>query len=182
MSLKISLSVTKGRVLGMEKTATNKNLKICSVCDNEIAKSAKVCPHCGAKNKKPIYKRASFWIPVIAIVFIVAFFVRPVPSRESLLEKATPIELQEILSLGNSSPAAAEEKFNGNCYIITGYVVDMGNSYISLNVTPDDYDWITVYLDKEELATIKKGDIITVVGRISNAGTFTDMNPAYLVD
>lgn len=104
------------------------------------------------------------------------------PTKDEMLEEATAIELQEILSLGNSSPAAAEEEFIGNCYIITGHVVDMGNSNISLNVTLDDNDWITVYLDKEELATIKKGDLITVVGKISNAGTFTDMNPAYLAD
>lgn len=104
------------------------------------------------------------------------------PTKDEMLEEATTIELQEILSLGNSNPAAADEEFIGNCYIITGYVVDIGNSNISLNVTLDNNDWITVYLDKEELATIKKGDLITVVGRISAAGTFTDMNPAYLVD
>ena len=26
----------------------------CKTCGEEIAKSAKVCPHCGAKNKKPL--------------------------------------------------------------------------------------------------------------------------------
>ena len=28
-------------------------LKKCKTCDQEIAKEAEVCPHCGAKNKKP---------------------------------------------------------------------------------------------------------------------------------
>ncbi len=27
----------------------NENLKICSVCGNEMANSAKICPKCGAK-------------------------------------------------------------------------------------------------------------------------------------
>ena len=44
----------------MEQQATNKNLKPCKACGKEMAKSAKACPHCGAKNKKPI-----FWIPYI---------------------------------------------------------------------------------------------------------------------
>lgn len=30
----------------------NKKLKTCKVCGTEIAKSAKICPHCGAKLKK----------------------------------------------------------------------------------------------------------------------------------
>lgn len=29
----------------------------CKHCGAEIAASAKVCPHCGGKNKPPIYKR-----------------------------------------------------------------------------------------------------------------------------
>jgi len=29
----------------------------CKSCSQEIASSAKSCPGCGAKNKKPIYKK-----------------------------------------------------------------------------------------------------------------------------
>lgn len=39
----------------------------CKTCDSEIATSAKICPNCGAKNKKPIWKRVWFWI-VIALL------------------------------------------------------------------------------------------------------------------
>ena len=40
----------------------------CKSCAKEIATSAKSCPGCGAKNKKPIYKRVWFWIIAIIIV------------------------------------------------------------------------------------------------------------------
>ena len=43
------------------------NLKLCKTCGATIAKNAKRCPKCGAKNKKPIYKRVWFWI--IAVIF-----------------------------------------------------------------------------------------------------------------
>ena len=43
-------------------------MKTCNVCGNEIAKSAKICPHCGAKNKKPFYKKIWFWVLVIIIL------------------------------------------------------------------------------------------------------------------
>ena len=41
----------------------------CPVCGAEMASSAKVCPKCGAKNKKPFYKKWWFY----ALVVIVAF-------------------------------------------------------------------------------------------------------------
>ncbi|MBR5471897.1 MAG: Ltp family lipoprotein [Oscillibacter sp.] len=43
-------------------------MKACSACGVEIAKSAKACPHCGAKNKKPIYKKWWFWLIIIFIL------------------------------------------------------------------------------------------------------------------
>lgn len=33
----------------------------CKHCGAEIAASAKVCPHCGGKNKPPIYKRWCYY-------------------------------------------------------------------------------------------------------------------------
>lgn len=41
----------------------------CKHCGTEIAASAKVCPKCGGKNKKPIYKRPWF-IALIVIIII----------------------------------------------------------------------------------------------------------------
>lgn len=41
----------------------------CKSCGEQIAKSAKSCPHCGAKNKKPFYKRWWFWLIIVTIVF-----------------------------------------------------------------------------------------------------------------
>ena len=48
-------------------------MKNCKSCGKEIANSAKTCPSCGAKNKKPFYKAVWFW--VIVIIFVIL----PVP-------------------------------------------------------------------------------------------------------
>lgn len=40
----------------------------CKACGEEIAKSAKSCPKCGAKNKKPIFKKWWFWLIVVIII------------------------------------------------------------------------------------------------------------------
>lgn len=47
----------------------NKKMTNCKVCGTEIAKNAKRCPHCGAKNKKPIYKRGWFIFLVVILAF-----------------------------------------------------------------------------------------------------------------
>ena len=40
----------------------------CKNCSKEIATNTKSCPGCGAKNKKPMYKRVWFWAVAIIIV------------------------------------------------------------------------------------------------------------------
>lgn len=52
----------------MEEKEMKNPMKACSACGVEIAKSAKACPHCGAKNKKPIYKKWWFWLIIIFIL------------------------------------------------------------------------------------------------------------------
>lgn len=48
----------------------SKKLITCKACGQEIAKSAKACPHCGAKNKKPIFKK--WWLWAIIVVLIIS--------------------------------------------------------------------------------------------------------------
>ena len=40
----------------------------CNSCRKEVADSAKKCPNCGAKIKKPIYKRVWFLIIIILVI------------------------------------------------------------------------------------------------------------------
>ena len=50
----------------------SKKMTGCKVCGKDIAKSAKQCPHCGAKNKRPIFKKWWFWvIIIIALLFAI---------------------------------------------------------------------------------------------------------------
>ena len=45
-------------------------LTICKSCGSQIAKSAKQCPYCGAKQKKPFYKHVWFWVLIVIVVLI----------------------------------------------------------------------------------------------------------------
>lgn len=46
----------------------SKRMIRCKTCGHEIAKSAKKCPHCGAKNKKPFFLR--WWFILLAIIVV----------------------------------------------------------------------------------------------------------------
>ncbi len=48
-----------------------KKMVVCKNCNNPILKKAKVCPNCGAKNKKPFYKKGWFVFLIIVIAFAI---------------------------------------------------------------------------------------------------------------
>lgn len=50
----------------------NSKMEYCKVCGAEMASNAKACPKCGAKNKKPIYKKWWFWVLAIIIIGSIA--------------------------------------------------------------------------------------------------------------
>ncbi len=46
-------------------------LTTCKACGTPIFVTVKACPHCGAKNKKPLYKKAWFWILLVLALLVI---------------------------------------------------------------------------------------------------------------
>ena len=49
----------------------SKKMVKCKACGNEIAKSAKVCPNCGKKNKKPLWQTI---LVIFGIIIVIGIF------------------------------------------------------------------------------------------------------------
>ena len=79
----------------------------CKSCAKEIATSAKSCPGCGAKNKKPIYKRVWFWIIAIIIVIGATGGSGTDDSKEI---NSGNIESEQEVSQNNSENTTSENK------------------------------------------------------------------------
>jgi len=64
-------------------------LKKCKTCGKDIAKSAKVCPHCGAKNK-----RKSKLIGVLAILGLIISIIWGISDANEGVKRASSMEGQ----------------------------------------------------------------------------------------
>lgn len=76
----------------------------CKDCGHQIAKSAKSCPHCGAKNKKPFYYNWLFWL------IIVVFVLGMIPADDSDLMDNSPEHSTENhkIDSGSEEPLSFE--------------------------------------------------------------------------
>lgn len=166
----------------------------CKHCGQEIAASAKVCPHCGGKNKPPIYKRWWF-IAIIAIIVLAAIGgsgssdssgstsntatskTAVSSSSEAAIEYTayTVTELSEDL---DSNALKAADKYKGQYVELTGRlsVIDSNGKYISIVDSTDEWaiTGVQCYIknaeQKQVVMDMSIGDEIVVKGKITDVG------------
>ncbi|MBS6523398.1 MAG: hypothetical protein ACLTNE_07385 [Intestinimonas butyriciproducens] len=109
----------------MEQQATNKNLKPCKACGKEMAKSAKACPHCGAKNKKPIFTKVWFW--VLVVLALVIFFISSLEevTETSAIVNGESVTSTELLEEHENNRIAFANEYNGSTVTVTSKVEEV---------------------------------------------------------
>lgn len=167
----------------------------CKHCGQEIAASAKVCPHCGGKNKPPIYKR--WWFIAIIVIIVLAAIggsgssdssgstsstatsktAVSTSSSEAAIEYTayTVTELSEDL---NSNALKAADKYKGQYVELTGRlsVIDSNGKYISIVDSTDEWaiTGVQCYIKNDEqkqvVMDMSIGDEIIVKGKITDVG------------
>lgn len=136
----------------------SKKMVSCRTCGADIAKNAKVCPSCGAKNKKPIYKRWRLW--AIVLVLVIGMFggsgeegqveastpsastpSQPEPAPSAPVEPTpepvieyTEYTVKQLVEDLKSNALKAEQTYDGQYVELTGelQVIDSDGKYISL--------------------------------------------------
>ena len=81
-------------------------IAICKHCGTEIAESASICPKCGGKNKKPLYKRWWFWVIIVVIVIAAIAGGEDKPRKEEL---TTAVGNQTQQTQGQTQQQTAEQ-------------------------------------------------------------------------
>lgn len=127
-------------------------MKPCKVCGKQIAKKAKTCPYCGAKNKKSHKGLIALLIIIVvavaaAVVVIKPFGLNIIPFGTSNTEEAKAkitdkngnivyMTAKEVKSLENANEAQFEKLYKGAKIEFTGTV-----KRIETNYTYDRYLW-----------------------------------------
>lgn len=112
----------------------------CKACNQEIAKNAKVCPHCGFKNKKPIFKQWWFWV-IITIVFVAIISSGNNTDNEN---NTNNINSNETINNNPNSVNPVTSDFEGDCGIKAS--AEIGKNIINV---PELQITITNTTDKE---------------------------------
>lgn len=171
-------------------------MTVCKSCGSEIASSAKTCPKCGAKNKKPIYKRVWFWILVAVLVLGIGGAAggsggddasttadtsvdtqTEQPAEEEKIEY-TEVTTDELSDALEANAMNASDTYKGNYYAVTGRLAntDASGDYISLVDINDEFSFhvIQCYIKNDEQLEKVKGmatdDTVTVRGKITDVG------------
>ena len=134
-------------------------MTVCSHCGAEIASSAKVCPKCGGKNKKPIYKRT--WFIILAVIIVLGIIssafgggnketessglsnngsVSAVSSQKTEEQTSeqeityTPYTVSQLMSDLDTNALGASEKYKGQYVELTGKLnaIDSDGKYIDI--------------------------------------------------
>lgn len=166
----------------MEKMVT------CKSCGKEIAKSAKACPECGAKNKKPIFKKWWFWVLVVIVIAIIGSSGGN-DSSENSSQGTDTTQSEEIIyesvDLGimidelNDNALKAEKTYNNKRIEFEGKIsnFDSDGSYISVEPkNADAWNFYTAmcYIKNDEqlnfLLEKNVDDIVTIKGKVKSVG------------
>lgn len=171
----------------------------CNECDAEISGSAKACPKCGAKVKKPLYKRPWFIILMVILVLGVIGSASGGSSSQSSSNTVSaasstsappaptstpePIEYQtctadQMMNDLSSNAMKATQSYKDQYLEVSGTlkVIDSDGKYISVFSSSDPYAFVGVQCyftddaQKETVMEMSIGDPIVVRGKVTDVG------------
>ena len=157
-------------------------MTVCKACGKEIAKSAKACPNCGAKQK---HHRFLFFLVIVVIVVIAVAAMggnsSPSPSSKSKYTSMSETEVRSGSKAVNYEDVARNPgKYKGSLVTFTGKVIQVveGNTVV-LRITqdnPEEYfssdTWYVTYKAPAGASKILVDDRMTVFGECTGTTSY----------
>jgi RNA polymerase subunit RPABC4/transcription elongation factor Spt4 len=165
---------------------------VCKACGKEIAKSAKTCPHCGKKNKRPFWQIMLILIGIIIVIAVASGLgggsdksaeaqkveaneIPPKNTESTGSQKVEAIEISpdELYTIYEENEVKADNLYKGKTVRITGIINDIGTDVLDepyITFAGDEYGFtgIQIYFNKAErgkIADVSKGRTVTIVGK-----------------
>lgn len=166
----------------------------CKTCGAEIAKTAKACPHCGAKNKVLHPVRGAI-AGIIALLFCVVIIsalagngdtssdAKPTSQESSTVQSSakkeeTAIEISafDLWAAYDENEVNADNLYGSKILSVTGSVTEIGKDIVTdtpyvLLKAGDTYGIYSVQcyfqntMEADKLVSLKDGDTITLTGK-----------------
>ncbi len=112
----------------------NNKLTNCRACGQEIAASAKVCPHCGAKNKKSIFKKWWFWAIIVVLLIAIGTSGNDADSGNTT-GNTNPNQNLSSDSTNSTTESKSQEPAKTEYYV--GDIIEDGNTKIVFMASGD---------------------------------------------
>lgn len=161
------------------------------VIDHKTAKAQAKAAKAQAKAMRPFWKKKRAWA-LVAIASIVGVVILTgggddAATTEDLSnqtvdqksEKAMPVQAKTILKEFEENEAAADAKYDGKVLQVTGTIEKIDteifdeDEYVIQIAGGGQFEFFTVNADdqsQDDVASLKKGDKITVVGEFEDGG------------
>lgn len=157
----------------------------CKSCGNDISSDAKACPSCGAKVKKPIYKKWWFWL-ILVVLFIGIIGASgdgdggtstSSESSEQQTVASIVVSADELIRAYVNNTVTADELYKNKNVTVSGTIYSIDEGYVTIEPDADDLWLNNIYVyynsgEKSKLADYSKGDKITVTGECKGEGIF----------
>lgn len=153
----------------------------CKVCNAEIAKNAKNCPACGAKNKKPFFKKPIFWILIVFVILIAV--ISGSGSSNSSIDYSKPdasVSADEIINAYGANSVTADETYKNKVIKVKGKISTISEYTIYLKGDEED-NWLTsvdcslASGQDDIIKSIVTDSYITIVGVCKSTGLTGDV-------
>ena len=147
----------------------------CKTCGADIAANAKTCPHCGARNKKPIFKRWWFWAVCVVVVIAIIAGGESGNSRSAGNDSSGASSVSNAASNPASSPASTPEPTKSPEEARAEYIDSCEYvAYSDIARNPDQYQSRHVTFNGT-VVQVSEGSGNSVVYRIATAGAYDDV-------
>lgn len=149
----------------------------CKTCGQEIAKTAKVCPYCGARQHQGVLTACA--IIIVATIFACGAILihAEKPSDDVSQEPVASISAVDLYSAYLDNAVNADNLYKDKIIAVSGSVSDIttdmltGNPCVCLDSKSDFGIYpIQCFFDDshvDEIATLVDGDQITITGKCS---------------
>ena len=152
----------------------------CKTCGAEIAKNAKVCPSCGAKNKKG----KKIIIVIVALALLVLFIaIASSGGSTKDLDYSNPvakISADAILSAYKANSVTADETYKNQLIQVTGKISNISESTIYLKGDEDE-NWLNtvdcsiISGQDDVVKSLSKDMVLSIIGVCNSTGVAGDV-------